>query len=601
MSLIKTLYYRFIGDKIFIKIILFFSFVVFISLIIAGSIISTRISSILIEKELDYENLAIKRVEGYVTEMEDKVKKINLSFYDSINKTYSLVNNYLTSSPTDIDLETRHNVESYLNSVYLSDDDILDVILYKNSNSSVITSTKTLRNMSVLYDFSEQKWFKTIKINQRKTSVIPTYKPEYIMNSSEKVITYAFNLYDITTYDRLKDIGTLLINFKAANFKNALKEMDTFKGDIMVLSRDGRIVYSNDFTHSGEVLPYFYKLMASKSTLQLDQEYIINVDKVSLENFIVATIVPKKDVIKEAASIQRLIYLVLLIILIFSMLLTIIGTRWFSSRIRRIINSMKSVESGIFENAIQVKGNDEIDRIAKSFNNMCQKLNDYIQQVYVTGIKQKNAELTALEAQINPHFLFNTLESLRMKAVINEDNEVADMIYILSNLFRWNLKNKNTTISIEEELNYLSFYLELQKMRFGDRLDYTINISKDIFDLEIIKFILQPIVENAIQHGIDEKPIGGTIEIKGFTEGDNLVFEVCDNGTGISLEKLESLNKELEDDIAFHLDGIGLKNVSDRIKIIYGYSYGIKILSSSNGTIVRMILPIKKLEASNIV
>jgi two-component system sensor histidine kinase YesM len=461
-------------------------------------------------------------------------------------------------------------------------------------NDSVCSSTKAERFVSYSYDFKNSGWFRTIKKAKDKISIVPTYNPDYIIHSNKYVITYARNIYDNIHFSTPDDIGTVMVNFNVANFKNALNEFDDMKGYVLVLDKNGFVIFDSIGKYTAKTFPYFNRLISGRASINLGGECIVEVKNDPSSKFIIALITPKKEVLKETTVIKNQIYLVLIFIMILSIILTILWARFFSTRVKKIITSMKSVEKGIFNNNIEVKGEDEIDQIARSFNSMCYKLNNYINAVYVSHIKQKNAELNALQTQINPHFLFNTLESLRMKAVINNDNEVGDMAYNLSNLFKWVVKNRNTIITVEEELEYLQYYLSLQKDRFGNRLEYILEIDEGILDFEIIKFTLQPLIENAVQHGIEKKVEGGSIIVKGYRTDDNLVFDIIDDGVGIDGETMETLNKELSSDYDSHPEGIGLKNVHDRIRIIYGDEYGIKIEKPEHGTIVRIVIPAKK-------
>lgn len=597
--MIKLLYKKYnkiIGNRFFVKIVFSFSFIAAISLLIVGMIISNTVVNLLAKKELKYEKQIIKQVDGYIQAKENVFKRIISNIYNTYNTENLDIINYLLTDETSAayDPITKKNIVLYLTALSNSDEDISDIILYKNMNQSVCSSTKAEHFVSYIYDFKNAGWFKKIKEAKDGTCIIPTYKPGYIIHNDKYVITFAKNIYDSSKFGASSDIGTLMVNFNIADFKNAFKGFDDLKGYVLVLGRNGYVVYDSDDKYTGQTFPYFDQLMSGRETIKLDEECIVKVEDVPSANFIVALVIPKKEVLKEIIIIKNQIYIVLIAVIILSIVLTVFNARVFSLKVRKIIKSMKSVETGVFSNRIDVVGDDEIDRIAKSFNNMCGKLNNYINEVYVSHIKQKSAELTALQTQINPHFLFNTLESLRMKAVINNDNEVGDMIYNLSSLFKWNIKNRNTTITVSEELEYLQCYMELQKIRLGTRLEYILDIQDEILDYEIIKFTLQPIIENAIQHGIERKLEGGSIVLRGYREENYLIFDVTDDGVGIDDQTLEELNRELDSDFGINSNGIGLKNVHDRIRIIYGSEFGIKIDKLSQGTVVKVTIPARK-------
>jgi two-component system sensor histidine kinase YesM len=202
----------------------------------------------------------------------------------------------------------------------------------------------------------------------------------------------------------------------------------------------------------------------------------------------------------------------------------------------------------------------------------------------------------ALQSQINPHFLFNTLETIRMKAVSAGTSDVADMVYILATLFR-NSIDGGTFIPISAELEYCKLYLQLFKIKYGEIFTFNIEINNDIMNYSMVKFTLQPIIENYLFHGMKQDSKNNAISIKGFISDSNILFVISDNGIGISKEKLDRIEKTLEDNTHKQTNTIGLSNVNERLKIIYGSSYGISISSElDKGTCVKIRIPAKKME-----
>ena len=468
--------------------------------------------------------------------------------------------------------------------------------IHKSMDNSVCSSIKSSRLVSYTYDFIAQPWFQKIKSSGNNITVIPTYKPEYILTNNSYVITYAANIFDITSAAPLEEYGTLLLNFNVSNFRNAFDTDEVLKGFVLVLTKDGKVVYNSAGDYTGDTLPYFNELMVLEDSITLDKEYVFTMNKDCTQDFIIASIIPKNEITREVNSIQRMILVLTISIIALVILITIIWTGKLTTRIKRITSSMRKVESGIFDCLIEVHGSDEIDHIARSFNNMCIKLHDHINEIYISRINQNKAELKALQAQINPHFLYNTLESLRMKAVINNDTDVADMIYMLSNLFRWSIKTTKTIITISEELSYVKYYLDLQKMRLGSRLDYSIEIPEDVLHCEIIKFTLQPLIENSIQHGIEHLMEGGKIVLAAKRVQDEIVFEIMDNGPGMEQSFIEQLNRNLNIESSLDDESIGLRSVNDRIKLTYGSMYGIEVKKREDGTSVIVRIPVKERE-----
>jgi two-component system sensor histidine kinase YesM len=259
---------------------------------------------------------------------------------------------------------------------------------------------------------------------------------------------------------------------------------------------------------------------------------------------------------------------------------------------------MTKVESGDFDTQVQVRTPDEIGMLARGFNKMTVRLKSYIDEVYVAQIKQKQAELTALKSQIRPHYLYNTLEVIRMSAVANDDDDVADMILALSRQLKYVLDYGEETVSLQDEKANIEQYFKLMELRYGEhRLGMNIRINGELLGCSVPKLSIQPLVENAIYHGIMPKTSKGTIRLTANAEQDMLIITVDDDGIGMDEDKLELLRARLQGATLQESGngGIGIKNVHDRITALYGPDYGVHINSTPNiGTSIRLHLPYRE-------
>lgn len=217
---------------------------------------------------------------------------------------------------------------------------------------------------------------------------------------------------------------------------------------------------------------------------------------------------------------------------------------------------------------------------------------------------RKKTEYTALQSQINPHFLYNTLETIRSQAITEGDKEIAEMVERLSSIFRYSISRKGEVVTLRDELNNIRNYMKIMEFRFYDRFSLEIDIDEEdgkVFDFYIPRLILQPIVENAINHGLDETVTGGVVRIEVVLVGD-MIITISDNGKGMSLQELDSLNQKIHssDQIGKGVNaneqngtGIALANVHKRIQLLYGKEYGLNVYSSEKcGTDVELMLPI---------
>ena len=289
-------------------------------------------------------------------------------------------------------------------------------------------------------------------------------------------------------------------------------------------------------------------------------------------------------------------YVALCILL--SVLLAYLFSSVFSRRIQFLKNQMHNVAAGNFELTEEIKGTDEIFDLYEDLKKMVDSMQTLINDAYKAKIQsesfklnQVEAEFKALASQINPHFLYNTLETIRMKAYVNNDKETADLVKKLGKFMRRCLEVKDGMVTLESELEFTKSYLELQSARFGDRVSYNIYCEVDR-QYKILPLIIQPIVENAFVHGIEGEKANGKISIKVFYKGENVLIEVQDNGSVISSDRLRELLAKLEKNDTSSGKSIGLTNVNKRIKMYHGEQYGMSVETVlGQGTTIRVTIP----------
>lgn len=291
-------------------------------------------------------------------------------------------------------------------------------------------------------------------------------------------------------------------------------------------------------------------------------------------------------------------YIFLCIVL--SVLITLLFSSMFSRRIQFLKNQMHKVTSGNFVLNEEIRGTDEIFELYQDLKKMVDSMQTLINDAYKSKIQsesfklnQVEAEFKALASQINPHFLYNTLETIRMKAYCNDDKETADLVKKLGKFMRRCLEVKDGMVTLESELEFTKSYLELQAARFGDRVSYSIYCEVDR-NYKILPLIIQPIVENAFVHGIEGEKANGKIDIKVFYRSGQVIIEVSDNGQGIPADKLRELLAKLEKNDTSSGKSIGLTNVNKRIKMYHGEQYGLTVETTfGHGTAIRITLPQK--------
>jgi len=265
-------------------------------------------------------------------------------------------------------------------------------------------------------------------------------------------------------------------------------------------------------------------------------------------------------------------------------------------KLKDIISTMRKVENGDFDVKIEIKGDDEIDELAFHFQKMIERIKVLIVDTVKKELAQKDAQIKALQSQINAHFIYNVLENIKMMAECKEDYEVSDAITKLGKMMRYNMSWKRKFVTLYDELENIKNYVALMNLRFDKEIKLMINIyNEEILNYEVPKLILQPIIENSITYGIEPKGEGGSIFIDANVIGEFLVITIVDDGKGIEEEKLRQIQEAIEKGIdaeCYHGQGIALKNVNERIKLTYGKAYGLKIESKENEfTKVTITLP----------
>lgn len=594
---------RFLSNSFLFKLFLFYSVIIILMLFVLTFVISGNFSGILKQKEINYESQITRRVSDYLDRNINSAKNIVEQIYLSDSYTKASFFNFLESDNQNITLDYL-NERNKFNNLFMpavtGENDILDIIFYKSKTNEIFFFSKNMRKFNSNFDFNVYPWFGTISDSGGVLKIVPSYYPKYMQNDRRPVYTVVAGFNDTQNINA----GIIMINFDAQKLEKSYSEYkDKVKGVIMVFDKAGNVFYDSSNRYYGAKYSFFSLLKQSNDYIMLDKECIVSIDGSGSNGLIAAGIIPKEQIIDSINIIVGTIYLVMVICTGISIILIYMASTFFSKKIKTIIKAMKEVEKGNLGKRIPAgKGNDEIEQIYKNFNSMCEKLGKYIDKIYLAEIRMKDAELTALQTQINPHFLYNTLEAVRMKAIVSNNDDVSEMIYILANLFRNSVKNKDMVIKIEDEINYCKSYLELHKIRHGDRLKVIFDINPDIMHYGTSKLILQPLIENSLLYGgLDENMDSMTITVQGFKEDGNIIIHVIDNGKGMEENELELVKTSLKDKRDIKSGGsIGLKNINDRLKIIFGEKYGLDISSEKGAcTKVTVIMPAKTVEEVN--
>jgi sensor histidine kinase YesM len=414
--------------------------------------------------------------------------------------------------------------------------------------------------------------------------------------------------------------GYMLLRFRFSELDPIFSTYNQNKDNskrYLIINKSGLVLYDNKEGLEGinllELLPNKLDLNDQNRSFKADFQnqqslitlYHLNLNEMGVQDWSVVSITSWQSVAGEIETMMKWVAGITFICLFCALVFNLVFVRRIILFILTIVSSMKKVERGDLATRVETSGQDETTVLAKGFNSLVARIEDLLLEVKLQQDRKNKAELMLLQAQIKPHFLFNTLESINVLAIQNQGKKVSQMVHRLGSLLRIGIDG-NEEISIKQELEHLKSYLEIQKFRFEDQFHYEIEVPEKLLDFYILKLTLQPLVENSIQHGFDTLACMGFVSIKAIDEGECIGIYISDNGTGISSEKLAKFHYKMELETPFdeirgfneERRGLGVNNVADRIRIQYGARYGLFICSQEDeGTIMKIVIPKYKEES----
>ncbi|WP_182299407.1 sensor histidine kinase [Cohnella cholangitidis] len=410
----------------------------------------------------------------------------------------------------------------------------------------------------------------------------------------EDEIAYTRKLIDSTT---LRSYGRIIF-YLDSGYLDAVSgnHNQIYGGSTAILNRHGEVLYAEDnvrpivkaWQHGTE------RGSAAQTLIEAAGEsYYITRQSSKDASWEALHIVPRSELLLPSQRFR--VYLLLTCLV--SLVVTAMIALWISGTVTRSIQklerTMRRVEDGDFSVQVKSAGNDEIGLLGQRFNVMLGRINELIQNLYIERLAKQQAEFQVLKAQIHPHFLYNTLGSILWLANRDKQPTIENMVRNLIGLLNTSVKRKSEFVKVREEFEYIDHYLGIQAFRYENRFRVVHEVDGELLDCMMLHFILQPLVENALQHGIEMSKGNGILILRAYRNEANLVLEVEDNGIGMSKEKLERITTSEEESLYPGLYSIGVKNVNERIKLYYGEEFGLRYRSEEGkGTIVTVLLPL---------
>lgn len=552
--------------------------------------------------------------------LEDKSNEATMQLISNVNETFNFYIDNLrtvsflierndgtatffdrTEKSDEMSLSFKDELRDYLNEFAILRPEIAGTLIV-NSEGEYISNEFYV---PAYHDLTQTSWY--ISAVQHKGVLKNVGRPmgrrflSLVNYKNDEVVTVVKAVTDPKT---LEVKGVILIDMKLRVIAETVQKVKLGKdGYLMVVDKYGEIIYEPSRANVGNSLTEWMDGKTSgyfKKEVE-DKQYQFIFQQSSFADWITVGVFPSEETAFELKDIKFYTTFFIFLIILFGLPVSYFLSKSISNPINHLATLVHEAETGKFNVRYKEKRNDEIGMLGNSFNKMLKKITELLHLTEMQEKKKRDAEFRSLQANINPHFLYNTLDTIQWMSRKQGAEDVAEVVDSLAKFFRIGLSKGHDIIPLEQELEHVESYLQIQLTRYRTKLSYKLTANDTVLKYRVLKFILQPIVENAIYHGIKERRGPGMIHIDVNEMAGNLVILVKDDGKGMTLDQLENIRNALANAIELTKDreyseegkAYGLLNVHARIKLMYGEKYGIEIFSQENvGTKVKILLPI---------
>jgi two-component system, sensor histidine kinase YesM len=581
-------------QRIRTKIVLVYIPLILIPLFVLGYASHAIYSNAIIEKTkrnvADSSSLIITRLSGMLTNVEScanmltlNLNKILVEDADGPNEEFDLQRYTAITNQLSFGLLVFPDVES---AAFVDEQGhVYGSTVRIESNAAMAAKSELIANVAKTNGLNV--WF-------------PVERRNYLVTDpTAAVLTLGKKIVNINTGQML---GILLLNVRESELSTVYRNMDSLPlGSYFIADHAGTVVSSSE---PGEILKPIRDQGLSDWSRSV--EHATDIRQIDGERQLVAgnafpvtpalgwkliSVIPLRELTADLDQITLIIVMIGSLCCLFALAGAGLLSKLIASPIIRLAKGMKGFHEGNLDLRVEVHSTDEIGLFASSFHTMTQRIKELVANITLEQKKKREYELALIQSQIKPHFLYNTLDVIYALSEMGRSKDVSRTTKALADFYRVALSQGREQITVEEELRSVKDYLAIQHIRYSDVFTYTFEVDNDILSSEILKLTIQPIVENAIYHGLKEKGEMGRLTIRGFRSEQSIVLEVADDGVGMSEEKLQKLRKAGAGEVAV---GFGLHNVDDRIKLYFGEDYGMAIQSEQGiGTTVTIRLPAK--------
>ena len=470
----------------------------------------------------------------------------------------------------------------------------IGIVRRENGSSSLFNNGMSTRNQNLKLD--TQRWYADAVGKYDHYNLTSSHVQNVISGERPWVITLSRGIHNYTGEGDSDGVVFIDLNYSAISELCTQNSVGT-KGYVFILDQNGNIVYhpQQQQLYNELQTENISLIMNAKTDVVTagkgDDEKIYALSHSETTGWTIVGCMNMSELLKNSRKARSIYMLVALGLIAIALVISSEIARNITFPIQKLRDSMKRVQKGDFSAAeIEVYSDNEIGSLTRSFNVMTQKIQDLMAQNIQEQEQKRKIELKALQSQINPHFLYNTLDSIIWMAEGKKNEEVVLMTASLARLLRQSISIENELVTIGQEIEYVRSYLTIQKMRYMDKLEFEINVDPRITHAQIIRLVLQPIVENAIYHGLKYKESKGMLKVHGYELGERIIIDITDDGVGMDEETLKHIYDKHK--VNYHSNGVGVYNVQQRLVLYYGKEYGIIYHSEKGkGTTATVVIP----------
>lgn len=566
--------------------------------VIVATLISVRYTnSAIYENSVIYTQTIIRQlnqnIDSYITYM-DNIASVIAKSQDA----YQLLYQQIGEDEATKEGHRKRLLEQF-NTILKSREDIRNIGIVQKDGVMLINSGYQAINPDL--DLSTQEWYTNAVDNYNQYCLTSSHVQHVIKGQRPWVITLSREIHNFYGTGNSDGVVFIDLNYNAIIDlcdQNSIGD----KGYVFILDQDGNIVYhpSQQQLYNELQTENIDTVMNADSdivvTREGDDEKIYTLSHSETTGWTIVGCVNMAELLKDSKEANNIYVMTAIVLVAIAMILSSFIARSITLPIQKLRDSMKKVQEGDFKAAdVVIPSQNEIGSLTTSFNAMTHRIEELMEENVKEQEQKRKIELKALQSQINPHFLYNTLDSIIWMAEGKKYEDVVLMTASLARLLRQSISNEDETVLIGQEIQYVKSYLTIQKMRYKDKLEFEINVDPFINSVHIVKLVLQPIVENAIYHGLKYKESKGLLTVTGYQKNQNAVIEITDDGVGMDEETLNHIFEKHK--VNYRSNGVGVYNVQKRLCMYYGKEYGLHYESEpGHGTTVTVTIPMEQEE-----